>query len=293
MRKGWMTCLLAAALAAMGGCSQMGVKQNSSTDYAMVRDQFFAQQAYEFYGRTKVLSANSAYGNMVNFSGRKNGNSTYMNVRRSHPEQSRVQTLSLLDRNGTKLYAKLENDQAWREAGVQEAVFRQEWNNWDPAYAFTQMDEMKRRIIPVSNPNASKDVAAIQVVLDSAKLKNWLAAQLMEQEGVRVQSASSSLPYQPSVKLAWRLSRGSGFTADPTGAQVQSVSPADLNEILNRMNVEAMYTIYYNKSSMLPTSFTMSIRSAYNFRDQRVQEHSQVDTYLQNYGRTKSVPKPA
>jgi hypothetical protein len=216
-----------------------------------------------------------------------------MNVRRSHPEQSRVQTLSLLDREGTKLYAKLENDQAWREAGVQEAVLRQEWNNWDPAYAFTQMDDMKRRIIPVSNPNASKDVAAIQVVLDSAKLKNWLAAQLMEQEGTRVQSASTSLPYQPSVKLAWRLSRGSGFAAEPTGAQVQSVSPVDLNEILNRMNVEAMYTIYYNKSSMLPTSITMSIRSAYNFRDQRVQEHSQVDTYLQNYGRAKSVPKPA
>lgn len=293
MRKVRMLCLIAAALVFTGGCSEMRVRENSSTAYAMVRDKFAAQQSYEFYGRTKVLSANSANGNMVNFSGRKDGTAAYMNIRRSHPEQSRAQTLSLLDQDGKKLYARLENDKDWREAGLQEAVLRQEWNNWDPAYAFAQMDEMKQRIIPLTSLRSARDVAAIEVVLDSAKLKKWLASQLREQQGARVQSAASFWPYQPSVKLAWRLTRGSGFAAGSAGAQVQSAPPSDLNEILKRMDVEAKYTIYYNKSSMLPTSITMSIRSAYNFRDQRVQEHSQVDTYLQNYGRAKPIPRPA
>lgn len=293
MRKGWMTCLLAAALAAMSGCSQMGVQQNGSTSFEMVRDQFTAQPGYEFYGRTKVLISNSANGNMVNFSGRKDGGTTYMNIKLSDPEQNRARTLSLLDQGGRMLYAKRENDREWRNAGGQQAALRQELNNWDPAYAFAQMDEMKQRVIAVRDDNRGDGVEAIQVVLDPAKLKSWLAEQLKEQAGVRVQSDDSlPLQHRPSVKLAWMLSR-EDFTPGRTGASIQSVPALDPSELVKRMDVEATYTIYYQKSSMLPTSILMSIRSAYDYGDQRIQEHSQVETYLQHYGRVRPVPKPA
>lgn len=58
------------------------------------------------------------------------------------------------------------------------------------------------------------------------------------------------------------------------------------------MDVNAEYTVYYNKTSKLPTTITMSIQSQYDLNGRRVREHSQVETYLQNYGRVKPLPQP-
>ncbi|WP_421617635.1 hypothetical protein ACAF76_005520 [Brevibacillus sp. TJ4] len=293
MRKGWKLCLLAIAVAAIGGCNQMGVQQQDErTTYEAVRDQFAAEPGYEFYGRTKLLSGNSANGNVVNFSGRKDGEAVYMNVKLSEPELNRVRTISLLAQGSEKIFAKQEQDTAWRSGQGQEAALRQELNNWDPAYAFTQMDEMRQSISRVHNERTDDDVEAIQVVLDSAKLKQWLATQLAEQQGTQIQSMSANaLRHRPSVKLAWALSTGGGAATERAGMSIQSAN-ANLGELIDRMEVEAAYTIYYRKSTRLPTSITMSIRSSYDYNNQRIQEHSQVETYLQNYGRVKPVPNP-
>ena len=293
MRKGWKMCLLAVAVAMMGGCNQMDVQQNGRTSFEMIRDQFEAQQAYEFYGRTKLLTDNSANGNIVNFSGRKDGDAVFMNVKLSDPEQNRAHTISLLDQGGARIYAKQENDREWKTAGGQEAALRQELNNWDPAFAFSQMDEMRQSVTPVRDEKTGGDMEAIQVVLDSAKLKQWLAGQLKEQSGTQIQSAAvNAIQHRPSVKLALTLSTGRSVTGDRNGVSVQSTSIPDISEVVNRMDVEAAYTIYYRKSSMLPTYMKMTIRSAYDYNDQRIQEHSQVETYLQDYGKVQPVPKP-
>jgi hypothetical protein len=62
---------------------------------------------------------------------------------------------------------------------------------------------------------------------------------------------------------------------------------------VDQMDLEAEYTIYYDKSTMLPTSLLMSISSQYDMNDQRVQEHSQVETYIQNYGKVPPLPNPS
>lgn len=289
MRRGWTICLVTLLCTAMGGCNQMGVKQNASSAYEKVRDQFSQQQAYAFYGRTKLLTANSSNANVVNFSGRKDGDALYMNVKLSAPEQNRVDTLSLLHQ-GNKLYAKTGSDKTWKSAAGQEAPLMQELNNWNPDFCFQQMDEMKTRVLPVVDENPGDDVEAVRVVLDSAKLKSWLASQLKEQTASRVQSIST---HQPKVKLALSLSEGN-WKQTRTGASIQSkTSATDVSQIVDGMDLEADYTVYYRKSSMLPISMVMSIDSHYDLNDQRVQEHSQVETFLQNYGQVKPLPKPA
>lgn len=158
--------------------------------------------------------------------------------------------------------------------------------------------EKSVRQLPDENPQ--DDLEAIGVTLDSLKLKEWLAAQMQEQAGAgsRIQSAAGPFAsHKPRVKLAMQLSDGNWTRAAAPGAgvsiQAKQAQAQDVKAMVDQMDVEAEYTIYYNKKTMLPTNMTMSIRSAYDLNDQRVKEHSQVETYLQNYGRAKPVPTAA
>jgi hypothetical protein len=290
MRKGWLIGLTTLVAISLGGCNTMGVKQSAGTDYEQVRDHFINQKGYEFYGRTKLLTDNSSNANVVNFSGRKDGDAVIMNVKLSVPDQKRVETLSLLER-GTHLYTKQDGDQEWKPSAGEETALRQEMENWNPASAFQQMDEMKRSVTSMQDHNLKDDIAGFRVVMDSAKLKSWLASQLHGQNSPRIQSAPSSFRHQPSMKLAMSLTEG-GWKKQGRGMNVQSAAKSDIDEIVNQMELEAEYTILYKKSSKLPTSMTMSIRSKYDYQDQRVQEHSQVETFLVNYGKVKPIPVP-
>ncbi|MGG1663447.1 hypothetical protein [Brevibacillus sp. NRS-1366] len=298
MRKCWTLCMMMTVLCtALVGCNQMGVKQNPGSTYEQVRDHFSAQPSYAFYGRTKLLTANSSNANMVNFSGRKDGDAVYMKVKLSVPDEKRVDTLALLNQ-GDKLYAKEGNDQNWKNVASKDAALQQEMNNWSPIFSFQQMDEMKKNVRQLPDENPNDDLEAIRVTLDSAKLKTWLATQMREQtgtgSGTSIQS-TSDFKHKPKLKLAMALSDGNWKKthAKQAGPSIQSRMSPDVNDIVDQMDVEAEYTIYYNKTSMLPTSLSMSIRSVYDLNNQRVHEHSQVETYLQNYGRVQPLPSPA
>ncbi|MFD2370876.1 hypothetical protein ACFSO0_13155 [Brevibacillus sp. GCM10020057] len=295
MRKGWTICLAALLCTAMSGCNQMGVKQNASSAFDQVRDHFSVQDSYAFYGNTRLLTENSTNANVVNFSGRKDKDAVFMNVKLSMPDEKRVDNLSLLHQ-GNKLYAKQGSDREWKSVAHTQSAYRQEMNNWDPAFCFEQMAEMKKnvRMLPDDNPN--DDIEALRVTLDPAKLKNWLVTQMHEQTGgggPRVQSTADTA-YKPRLKLAMALSDGSwkkSATAQK-GPHIQSQAAPNVNEIVDQMDVNAECTVYYNRTSMLPTNITMSIHSEYDVNGHRIQEHSQVDTYLQNYGKVKPIPNP-
>ncbi|MBY0086712.1 hypothetical protein HP567_023320 [Brevibacillus sp. M2.1A] len=297
MQKYWPICVMAlACTVAVGGCNQMRVKQDANTTFEQVRDKFDAQKSYAFYGQTKLLTANSANANMVNFSGRKDGEAVYMNVKLSVPEENRVDNLSLLSQ-GDKLYTKDGQNEGWNHVAGDSPALHQEMNNWNPIASFQQIDDMKRNVRMLPDDNPKDDFEAIGVVLDSAKLKSWLVTQMQEQtkSGAKVQSiAGREKPYIPKLKIAMSLSEGNwrGTPAHHSGPTIQSKKKVDVNELVNQMEVEAEYTIHYNKKTMLPTNMTMSIRSSYDLNDQRVKEHTQVETYLQQYGTVAPIIAP-
>jgi hypothetical protein len=297
MQKYWPICVMAlVCTVVVGGCNQMSVKQDANTTFEQVRDKFDAQKSYAFYGQTKLLTANSANANMVNFSGRKDGEAVYMNVKLSVPEENRVDNLSLLSQ-GDKLYTKHGQNESWKHVAGDSPALHQEMNNWNPIASFQQIDNMKRNVRMLPDENPKDDFEAIGVVLDSAKLKSWLVSQMQEQtkSGAKVQSiAGREKPYIPKLKIAMSLSEGNwrGAPAHHSGPMIQSKKKVDVNELVNQMEVEAEYTIHYNKKTMLPTNMTMSIRSAYDLNDQRVKEHTQVETYLQQYGAVAPISAP-
>ncbi|MGF9906698.1 hypothetical protein [Brevibacillus porteri] len=297
MQKYWPICVMAVlCTVVVGGCNQMSVKQDANTTFEQVRDKFDAQKSYAFYGQTKLLTANSANANMVNFSGRKDGEAVYMNVKLSVPEENRVDNLSLLSQ-GDKLYTKHGQNESWKHVAGDSPALHQEMNNWNPIASFQQIDNMKRNVRMLPDENPKDDFEAIGVVLDSAKLKSWLVSQMQEQtkSGAKVQSiAGREKPYIPKLKIAMSLSEGNwrGASTHHSGTTIQSKKKVDVNELVNQMEVEAEYTIHYNKKTMLPTNMTMSIRSAYDLNDQRVKEHTQVETYLQQYGAVAPITAP-
>ncbi|WP_409174957.1 hypothetical protein [Brevibacillus fortis] len=297
MQKYWPIYVMAlVCTVVVGGCNQMSVKQDANTTFEQVRDKFDAQKSYAFYGQTKLLTANSANANMVNFSGRKDGEAVYMNVKLSVPEENRVDNLSLLSQ-GDKLYTKHGQNESWKHVAGDSPALHQEMNNWNPIASFQQIDNMKRTVRMLPDENPKDDFEALGVVLDSAKLKSWLVSQMQEQtkSGAKVQSiAGREKPYIPKLKIAMSLSEGNwrGAPAHHSGPTIQSTKKVDVNELVNQMEVEAEYTIHYNKKTMLPTNMTMSIRSAYDLNDQRVKEHTQVETYLQQYGAVAPITAP-
>jgi len=295
MRNGWTICLVTLMCVAMSGCNQMGVKQNAGSAFDQVRDHFSAQESYAFYGNTRLLAENSANGNVVNFSGRKDKDAVFMNVKLSLPDEKRVDNLSLLQQ-GSRLYAKQGSDREWKSVAHTQSVYQQEMNNWDPAACFQQMADMQKNIRPLPDENPNDNVEAVSVTLDPAKLKNWLVTQMHEQSGgagPRAQSTAGAA-YKPRLKLAMTLSDGSwkNSSTGRKGPRIQSAAAPNISEIVDQMDVNAAYTVYYNRTSMLPTSIIMSIQSQYDVNGQRVREHSQVETYLQNYGKVKPLPNP-
>jgi hypothetical protein len=282
MRRLWTLftgTLLAASLA---GCNQAA--QNADAEYAQIRDRFQEQQAFSFYGRTKLLTGDTANGNVVNFSGQKQGNDLLMNVKLSFPERKRVDSMSILAKKQT-LYAMTGDNQGWRRVDGRDGSVRQELDNWNPIVTFQQMDEMKARVIPVDDRNPEDNLRAVRVLYDSNKLKHWLAQEMKKQTGARVQTVHS-----PRLKLAMGLSDADWRKRRP-GVAVQATEP-NIDQIIDQMELEAECTIYYDQTSMLPRSTVMSIRSRYDVNDQRVYEHSMVETFLQDYGHTRPLPAP-
>ncbi|MED2009092.1 hypothetical protein P4V39_13615 [Brevibacillus borstelensis] len=296
MRKGWSIVMLALLCGGLTGCNQMGVKQNADSAFEQVRDRFSEQQAFAFHGTTKLVTGDTANGNVVSFSGRKTGDDMLMRVDFAVPEQKQAKSVSLLSKN-EQIYVRTEGSAGWKNTSGQDAVFRQEMNNWDPVFAMEQINQMKKSVLPLQDRAPEDDIEAVRILMDSTKLKSWLAEQMKSQASARTQSHAGGAAvlqteaiHQPRLKYALTLSDGT-WNRPRTGATIQATEPP-VDEIIDQMELEAEYTIYYNKNTKLPTNMTMSIRSEYDMNDQRVREYTQVETYLQNYGQAIPVPDP-
>ncbi len=280
-------CLLVLSFMAVVGCQASETRQGAAAKYAAVRDRFFAQDSFSFHGRTKLLTASAANANAVHFSGQVQGKDVYLNVKLSFPDAKRVDTLSLLSK-GPQLYAKLSGDTAWQPVHHQDVSLQQEFLNWNPLFGFRQMDEMKANVLPLRDAVTDDNLEAVRVVLDSNKLKAWLAQQMKEQVGGRIQAARA-----PRLKAAMSLS-DQGWRELEQGARVQAArTREEIDEIIDHMELEAEYTLFYDRVSLLPTQTVMAIRSAYTLDGQRVHEHTEIETFLQNYGQRYQLPVPA
>lgn len=296
MRKAWSIVMLALWCTSLVGCNQMGVQQNAGSAFEQIRDRFMEEKAFSFHGRTKLVTGDTAYGNAVNFSGRKEGDDMLMKVDVSVPEQKQLKSLSLLKKN-QQLYVLSDGAEDWVEASGGDTVFRQELNNWDPVFAMEQMNELKKSVLPLNDRNQEDDIEAVRVILDSTRLKSWLADQMKSQTRATTQSQGSpklqvEALHQPRLKYALRLSDGAWNRPRSEAATVQSTEQPPVDEIIDQMELEAEYTIYYNRHTMLPVNMTMAIRSEYDANDQRIREYTQVETFFQNYGQRFSWPEP-
>lgn len=272
-------------LSLVSGCNQMGANQTAEAEYLAVRDRFLAEERYAFWGVTKMLSGNSASGSAVTFSGHVQGDDVFLNVRLP-TGQNRVNTLSLLNR-GQQLYAKLGDDGIWRTAASGDVSLEQEMNNWNPIASFQQMEEMRTRVLPLQDLNRQDNVKAVRVLLDSDKLKQSLARQLKQQLGQR-----SDAVHKPSVKVAMNLADAPLWRAD-RGVRVRAAeAQREIDNLIDNMELEAEYTLYYDAISYLPTRMLMKIRAEYDRDGQRVQEYTQVDTQVRNYGQRYQLPRP-
>ncbi len=277
-------CLLL-VIATAAGCTRENAEQSAEANFAQVRDQFLAQQTYDFHGRTQLITGNTSNGNLVTFTGKKQPDHTYLDVALSVPEKNQPDTMSLLSKN-QQLYAKFGKEDSWQPVQGDRSL-QQEFANWDPAYSFEQMDTMRTKVIPLDDGNQSDGRKAFRVLLDSNKLKTWLAEQMTAQSRSKVQSIAT-----PKLKLAMTLSE-SEWKRRPAGAQIQAAdTKSKINDIIDHMEVEAEYTVYYDEKQMLPTSIIMNIRSEYDMQNQRVDEHSEIETYLLNYGRADMHRQP-
>lgn len=287
---GIMTVLL--SLAVLAGCgAQQQTKQSAENDFPLMKDQLLAEKSYEFYGQTKLVSDPEVNNNLVNFSGQKQDADMLMKVKLSFPEQNRAEDLALLSKSD-QLYAKRGQDQAWTQVGKNNVAFTQEFNNWNPEFSFRQMDEMRVRVVPGPDNNPNDSIKVMRVHLDPAKLKSWLSSQMKEQMGTLQTKAQTKAVRPPRLKMAMKLSDGD-WNKLPQSAHVQSAANhRNIDDIIGNMDLDAVYTISYDYTNMLPTHMQMSIRSAYNKEGQRVVENSQIETYFRNYGRGYQLPDP-
>ncbi|MFM1654396.1 hypothetical protein ACI7RC_20215 [Brevibacillus sp. B_LB10_24] len=284
MRNG--ICLVL-ALAIAAGCSQVKTAQSPEAEFMQVRNQLLSENSYSFYGTTRALTGNTAEASPVTFYGHKQGSDMVLNVNIADPDRKHSKNMSLLSQ-GRTMYVKQSDQQEWEPVGGDHIGLIQEFANWNPVTNFLQMDGMRTKVLPVRDGVRTDNVQAMRVLLNSDKLKELLARQLKEQASSRVQSV-----HLPKQKWAWQLS-ARDWRRNESGAHIQAEqSHRDIDELLNNMVLDAECTLYYDKQTKLPIHTLMRIHSRYDLNGQRVYEHSEVDTYLQNYGKTYNLPNPA
>jgi len=271
----------------VSGCTQTEAQQSAEAEYLAVRDRFLSENSYAFWGETKMLTGNSASGSAVTFSGQVQDEDVFLNVRLPATEANRVNTLSLVTRD-RRMYAKLGDDGTWQSVADGDAPFRRELDNWNPVAAFQQMEEMRTRVLPLRDQNQQDDLKAVRVLLDAHKLKQSLAKQLKQQLHRRSDGA-----YVPRLKVAMNLP-GERWRGADKGARIQAdQARREIDNLIDNMELEAEYTLYYDALSYLPTRMVMKIRSEYDRAGQRVQEYTQVDTQIRNYGQRYQLPQPS
>lgn len=276
--------LLALALLLLTGCNARDDKTEAEVKYAQVRDHFLTQDAYSFYGRTKLVTGTTANSNLVNYSGVVQNKDVYLDVRLSYPDEKRVTTMSMVTR-GPQLFARLNNGNGWSPVSGEDFSIRQEFENWNPILNVQQMDEMRSQVLPLRDRDTGDTLEAVRVLLDSDKMKKWLRSQIRHPQTMSTQSV-----HMPKLKAALSISDQPKRLGT---AQIQSNPGTDnLENMIDNMELEAEYTVYYDKKHMLPTKMTMAIRSQYVYQNQNIVEHSEIETFLRNYGKTTTLPTP-
>lgn len=266
----------------LSGCSTFGTTENVQKEYAAVNRTFKEQKNYQFHGQTRLLTGSDTNGNAVTFSGQVNEGDVLLNLQYSDPDRKRVENVSLLSgRNG--MFVQREN-QAWRHAGL-DGLVRQEFANWNPLSVWQQMDMMKTNILPLQDNDKEDNVKAIRVLVDSRRLKEWLTSALKERFSQRVQSTT----VVPRVKYAMTLSQGMGLGEART-QNVATITREEIDELVNQMELEAEYTVFYDVITKLPLEIDTNIRSDYHIRGQRIVEHTKIQTFLRNYGTPGNLP---
>lgn len=295
IRRSMVFALILSLLISMTGCNADDNKADASVKYSAIRDQFLAQNAYSFYGRTKLVTGSTANSNLVNYSGVVQGKDVYLDLRLSNPAQKSATTMSLLSR-GSDLFMRSNGSNGWFPVAGQDFSIRQEFENWNPIMNVSQMDQMKAKVLPLRDRNGDDDKGAIRVLLDSNKLKAWLREQLRNQQsaqthGMQSMGMQTQSMHTPKLKMLLSLTESPGRLGTAT---IQSANqPNDeLDNMIDNMELEAEYTIYYDQKNLLPTQLTMAIRSQYIYQNQNIVEHSEIETYIRDYGTKAQLPSP-
>lgn len=277
--------LIALVLLLLTGCNaKVNNTASAEVKYAQVRDNFLSQSAYSFYGRTKLVTGTNSNSNLVNYSGVVQDKDVYLDVKLSYPDDKRVTTMSLLSK-GPDLFAKVNNGSGWTPVQGHEFSLRQEFENWNPIVNVKQMNEMCAQVLPLKDKVTNDNLEAVRVVLDSGKMKEWLRNQVRQP-----QAASTQSVHAPKLKAALSISDHPKRLG--TAQIASNPSNNNLENMIDNMELEAEYTIYYHKKSMLPTQMTMAIRSQYVYENQNIVEHSEIETFLRNYGKPSQLPTP-
>ncbi|WP_139491355.1 hypothetical protein [Brevibacillus dissolubilis] len=287
--------LLALTVVLLVGCSDpQNTAQNADAQFKALRSNFSKQQGYSFHGWTRLLTGFDANGNLVNFAGQVNGKDAFVSIKTSVPDQKKSADMAILSRDN-QLYAKLGEQEAWRPVGDQEFSLRQQLANWSPEFSFQQMERMRTKVVPLRDENKDDNLASVRVLLDSRQLKQMLSDQLRAQvdansQGANVQAVQSAYP--TLTKGVFTLSRDQlGLMG--SGARIQQAKALyNIDELIEDMQLEAEYTVYYDIKRNLPTMLEMEIRSNYDMNEQRVSEHSRIQTYIWDYGQKFELPSP-
>lgn len=294
IRRGLLSALILSLLVSMTGCNANDNKADASVKYNAIRDQFLAQSAYSFYGRTKLVTGSTTNSNLVNYSGVVQGKDVYLDLRLSNPAEKSATMMSLVSR-GPDLFVKSNKQNDWSPVAGQDFSVRQEFENWNPIANVYQMDQMKARVLPLRDGNREDDFGAVRVLLDSNKLKNWLREQVRNQQksqtlGIQSYGMRTTAIHTPKLKMMLSLDEGIGRQGTATIQANQTNT--ELDNMIDNMEIEAEYTIYYDRKNMLPTKLTMAIRSQYVHGYQNVVEHSEIETFIRDYGTQARIPSP-
>lgn len=183
-----------------------------------------------------------------------------------------------------KLFLK-KGAKAWTPLPATDTKISSQFNNWNPVMNLAQLSKLKKTIaFAKSEQPADKSIIEMKINPDSMK-------QMISDE-LRTQFKTSTDPaYLEKLRTTLKLSDAEFAKMKQQVEASIKQSQQTLNQMLQTLKVEAVYTLISDKQTRLPLTLQMKVNSRYISQGTPIHEQTVVQYQFSRFGENFKDPR--
>ncbi len=257
-------------------------EENINTVQSTILEKMANQKHYTFQGKTSVTLSEKMMEDVVQFNGFiHNKDNMYMDLSIASIEgmpEEKMQFIQYPD----KMMVKYSKGEEWEQIGTQDQTLFYELKNWNPEFFLTMI---AKNSIHTERLDKKESSEGLLIQLNQKSMKELIVNQLrnvlnggLSEEEMKEMKENLGLTDEEITQMREELDK-----------QLQATEE-QIDEMVNTMDVEASFTVYYDPANMLIQQIVQHINTNYQLQGEEFQEMMIVDIQFSNYGEERTLP---